>query len=239
MVERPRDAPCVASLNSPRSQLFERNMYFLEKYNDNQYTYSNDADVNFDADVQKRKESLAQPKSDGLSRNRESMGFTPIIHSAAAISTGNEEAEENYPNFYSARPTVLTNSMLNCRQVEEDSITIMQVESGVQMHSKLKCYKTFYFNPRDGNIQAVESDALTVSSVKQDLIGERAISNGLNFQVILDKDLNVCGIYPCLNGKLCCVEQSIIFISDYLRLFRLKTLDFVHHSFVEKADLDL
>ena len=181
-------------------------MYYLEKYCDNQSISSNDADVNFDADVQKRKELLAQPKSDGLSRNRESMGFTPIIHSAAAISTGNEEAEENYPNFDSARPTVLTNSMLNCRQGEEDSIPIMQVESGVQMHSKLKCYKTFYCEARDGNIQAVESDALTVSSVKQDLIGERAISNGLNFQVILDKDLNVCGIYPCFNRKLCCVE---------------------------------
>ncbi len=36
-------------------------MYFLEKYHDNQYTYSNDADVNFDVDVQKRKELLAQP----------------------------------------------------------------------------------------------------------------------------------------------------------------------------------
>ena len=238
-VVRPRDAPCAASLSSPRSQSFERSMYFLEKYYDNQYTYSNDADVNFDADVQKRKELLAQPKSDGLSRNRESMGFTPIIHSAAAISTGNEEAEENYPNFYSARPTVLTNSMLNCRQVEEDSIPIMQVESGVQMHSKLKCYKTFYFNPRDGNIQAVESDALTVSSVKQDLIGGRAVTNGLDFQVILDKNPYICGIYPRMNGKLCGIEQSIPFISDDWRLFRLKTLNLVHHSFVKKTGLDL
>ena len=169
---------------------------------------SNNADVNFDADVQKREELLVQPIPDATRRKLQSMGFTPIIHSAAAISTGNEEAEENYPNFDSACSTVLTNSMLNCRQVEEHSVPIMQVESGVQMHSKLKCYKTFYCEARDGNIQAVESDALTVSSVKQDLIGERAISNGLNFQVILDKDLNVCGIYPCfINGKLCCVEQ--------------------------------
>ena len=74
-------------------------MYFLEKYNDNQYTYSNDADVNFDADVQKRKELLIQPKSEGLSRNLQSMGFTPIIHSAAAITTGNEEAEEHYKQY--------------------------------------------------------------------------------------------------------------------------------------------
>ena len=77
-------------------------MYFSEKYYDNQYTYSSDSDVNFDADVQKRKELLAQPKSDGLSRNRELMGFIPITHSAAAITTVNEEAEENYPNFDSA-----------------------------------------------------------------------------------------------------------------------------------------
>ena len=198
-VVRPRDAPCGASLDSPRSA-FEENMYYLEKYCDNQSISSNNADVNFDADVQKRAELSVQPIPDATRSNLQSMGFTPTIHSAAAISTGNEEAEENYPNFDSACSTVLTNSMLNCRQVEEHSVPIMQVESGVQMHSKLKCYKTFYCEARDGNIQAVESDALTVSSVKQDLIGERAISNGLNFQVILDKDLNACGIYPCFNG---------------------------------------
>ena len=134
------------------------------------------------------------------------MGLNPIIHSAASISTGNKDAEDIYPNFDSACSTVLTNSMLNCRQVEEHSVPIMLVESGVQMHSTLKCNKTFYFNPRDGNIHVVEPDALIVSSLKQDIIGERAISNGLNFQVILDKDLNVCGIYPCFNRKLCCVE---------------------------------
>ena len=55
------------------------------------------------------------------------------------------------------------------------------------MHSTLKCNKTYYFQARDGNIQVVESDSLIVASLKQDLIGERAVSKGLNFQVILDK----------------------------------------------------
>ena len=119
-------------------------MYCLEKYCDNQSISSNNADVNFDADVQKREELSVQPIPDATRRNLQSMGFTPIIHSAAAISTGNEEAEENYPNFDSACSTVLTNSMLNCRQVEEHSAPIMQAESGVQMHSTLKCNKTFY-----------------------------------------------------------------------------------------------
>ena len=107
-------------------------MYYLEKYYDNQSISSNNADVNFDADVQKREELLVQPIPDATRRNLQSMGFSPIIHSAAAISTGNEEAEENYPNFDSACSTVLTNSMLNCRQVEEHSIPIKRAESGVR-----------------------------------------------------------------------------------------------------------
>ena len=107
------------------------------------------------------------------------------------------------------------------------------------MHSTLKCNKTFYFNPRDGNIHVVESDALIVSFLKQGLIGESAVSYGLNFQGIRDKNLNVCGIYPCFNRKLCGVEQSIIFISADWRLFRLKTLYLVRHSFVKKTGLDL
>ena len=203
-------------------------MYYLEKYYDNQSISSNNADVNFDADVQKRKELLAQPRSDGLSRNRESMGFTPIIHSAAAISTGNEEAEENYPNFDSACSTVLTNSLLNCRQVEEHSVPIMQAESGVRMHSTHKGKKTYYLEARDGSIHSMEFDALIVPSLKQDLIGGRAVANGLDFQVILDKTPLVCGIYPRLNRELCGIEQSIPFISDDWRLFRLKTLNLVH-----------
>ena len=109
-------------------------MYYLEKYCDNQSISSNNADVNFDADVQKREELSVQPIPDATRRNLQSMGFSQIIHSAAAITTGNEEAEENYPNFDSACSTVLSNSMLNCRQVEEHSVPIMQAESGVQMH---------------------------------------------------------------------------------------------------------
>ena len=127
-------------------------MYYHEKYYDSQYNHSNDADVNFDVDVQKRKQPLTQPTSDASTRNLQSMGFTPIIHSAAAITTGNEEAEENYPNFDSACSTVLTNSMLNSRQVQEHSVPIMQAESGVRMHSTHKGKKTYYLEARDGSI---------------------------------------------------------------------------------------
>ena len=139
-------------------------MYYLEKYPDNQSISSNNADVNFDADVHKRKKLLVQPTSDASTRNLQSIGFTPIIHSAAAITTGNEEAEENYPNFDSACSTVLTNSMLNCRQVEEHSVPIMQAESGVRMHSTHKGKKAYYLEARDGSIHSMEFDALIVPS---------------------------------------------------------------------------
>ena len=83
-------------------------MYYLEKYYDNQSISSNIADVNFDADVQKREELLVQPIPDATRRNLQSMGLNPIIHSAALITAGNENAEDIYPNIDSACSTVLT-----------------------------------------------------------------------------------------------------------------------------------
>jgi hypothetical protein len=181
--------------------------------------------VNFDADVQKRKELLVQPISDAPSRNLQLMGFSPIIHSAAAITTGNEEADENYPNFDSACLTVLTKSVLNCRQVEKHLVPIMQQESGIRMHSTHKGKKTYYLEARDGSIHSMEFDALIAPSLKQDLVGGRAVTNCLDFQVILDKNPHFCGIYPRFNGKLCgikWIERSIPFISDDWRLFGLR-----------------
>jgi hypothetical protein len=61
----------------------------------------------------------------------------------------------------------------------------------------------------------------------------------MDFQVILDMDPNICGIYPLVDGKLCSIEDSIPFISDDSRLFRLKTLEFSHNSFVKRTGMDL
>jgi hypothetical protein len=85
----------------------------------------------------------------------------------------------------------------------------------------------------------LELDALIVPFLTQDLIIGRAITNDLEFQVSLDKDPNIAGIYPRFNGKLCSVEQSIHFISDNLLFFRLKTLHMAHHSFVKKTGPNL
>jgi len=65
-----------------------------------------------------------------------------------------------------------------------------------------------------------------------------AIANRLDFQVTLDKNPHICGIYPRFNEKLCGIEQSISFISDDWRLFRLKTLNLMYHTFVKKSGLD-
>ena len=93
------------------------------------------------------------------------MGLNPIIHSAASITTGNEDTEDIYPNCDSACSNVLTNSMLHCRQVEEHSVPIMQAESGVRMHSTHKGKKTYYLEARDGSIHSMEFDALIVPSL--------------------------------------------------------------------------
>jgi hypothetical protein len=111
--------------------------------------------------------------------------------------------------FDSGCSTVLASSMLNWRDVEEHIMSILLAESGAQMLSTHKCRKTYYVESWDGNIHAIKVDALIVPSLKQDLIGGRAVTNGLDFQVILDKNPHVCGMYPRLNGELCGFESSI------------------------------
>jgi hypothetical protein len=61
-------------------------------------------------------------------------------------------------------------------------MSIMQVESGVQMSSTRKW--TYYDESRDDNIHAIKVNALIVPSLQQDLIGG---TNNLDFQTILDQ----------------------------------------------------
>ena len=99
------------------------------------------------------------------------------------------------------------------------------------------CKKTYDADARDGHIHSFEVDAL-IAPVKQDLIGGRAIANGLKFQVILDQDPNTCRIYPRMNRKLCGVEQPIPFVSDDLRLFRTKALHLANAAEVNRQPLN-
>ena len=106
------------------------------------------------------------------------------------------------------------------------------------MESTHKCRKTHYVKSRDGNIHAIESDALIVPSLKQDLFEGRAITNGLNSQVFLDKNTNICGNHHRINNKPCGDEQSIPFISDDLRLFQPKALHLANAAEVSSQPLN-
>ncbi len=71
-------------------------------------------------------------------------------------------------------------------------------------------------------IHAIKSDELVVPSLKQDPIEGRSVTNGLASQVILEKNTDICEIYPRNNSKLYGDEVTISFLSDDLRLFRTK-----------------
>ena len=114
-------------------------------------------------------------------------------------------------------------------------MSIMQVESGVQMSSMHKGRKTCYDESRDGNIHAIKVNALIVPSLQQDLIGG---TNNLDFQVILDQDPNVAEIHPLINGKPYGDEQSIPFISDDLRLFQTKASHMANAAKVSRQPLN-
>ena len=56
--------------------------------------------------------------------------------------------------------------------------------------------KTYYAKAQDGSTHALIMDALCVPSLKCDLNGGRAITEGLDCHVILDGDSNISGMYP-------------------------------------------
>ena len=174
------------------------NHSIIKKCADKQSISLNNADVNFNAGMQKCKELSVQPIPGARKNYCRTMGTICAGHSAAAISMGTVQAEDGkiLPLFYSGCSTVLTSSMLDCRNVEEHVISIMQAESGVQMESTHKCRKTHY-DPIEGG----------------------SVTNGLDSQVILEKNTDICGIYP---RKLYGDEITISFLSDDLRLFRTK-----------------
>jgi len=160
-------------------------------YCDERSILSNNADVNFHAEMQNCDELSVQPSPGAAINYNRSMETIPKNHTAAAITLANVQPDDGiiYPMFDSGCSTVLTSSMLNCREVEEHVMSIAQAESGVQMSFTYKCRKTYYVESRDGNINAIEVDALILPSLKQDLIGGRALTNTLNVQIILDQEL--------------------------------------------------
>ena len=172
-VLKPRYAPCETSAGPFEKTFMDNHSIFINLKTGDQFNLLNNAVLEPIAGVQKRKEHSAQGISMAKDELIKSKGTTDI-HQAAAVTTDEIDDGKNYPYFDSGCTTVLTNSMRNCREVEEHVVQISQAESGVQMMSTHKCRKTYYAEARDGNIHSFELDAL-IAPVKQDLIGGRAM----------------------------------------------------------------
>ncbi len=119
-----------------------------------------------------------QPSPGATIYYSQSMEIILKNHTAAAITLQIAQAEDGiiYPMFDSVCSTVPTSSMFNCMKVEEHVMSIMQVESGVQMSSSHKGRMTCCDESRDGNIHAIKVSALIVPSLQQDLFGGRTTS---------------------------------------------------------------
>ncbi len=119
------------------------NRSIIMKHSDELSISSSNADVNI---LQTCRKGLLFQPIPGATINCHRSTEVAEKHSAAAITMETEQAEDGdyYPMFDSGHSTVLTNSMLNCRKVEEHAISIMQAESGVQMASTHKCRETDY-----------------------------------------------------------------------------------------------
>ncbi len=91
-------------------------------------------------------DELSVQQSPGATVNySQSMEITPKNHTAVARILQTAQAEDGiiYPMFDSGCSIVPTSNMFNCMKVEEHVMSIMQVESGLQMSSTHKCRKTY------------------------------------------------------------------------------------------------
>ncbi len=165
----------------------ENHSIFLNLKTDTQFNSLSNAVVESIAGVQIRKALAAQSNPIATDNLPQSTGTDSEIHQAAAITTGTVDADDNQPKFDTACSSVLTNSMRNCRKVGQTVCVIAkrlrimwsQLCKRSLVSSTHKCTKTYYAETRDGIIHSFEVDTL-IDHVKQDLIGGRAIANGLN-----------------------------------------------------------
>ena len=125
-VIKPRDAQSATSTNSNGLTFMENSSTIMKYYDDQSISLSN-ANVNFNAGMQKCKELSVQPIPSARKNYCRTMGTICAGHSAAAKSMGTVQAEDRriLPLFDSGCSTVLTSSMLNCRKIEEHVISIM------------------------------------------------------------------------------------------------------------------
>ena len=119
----PRYAPCETSAGPFEKTFMDKHSIFINLKTDDQFNLLSNAVLEPIADMQKCDELFVQPIP-GATINCHRSTEIAVKHSAAAITMETEQAEDgdNYPMFDSGHPTVLTNSMLNCRKVEEHAI---------------------------------------------------------------------------------------------------------------------
>ena len=119
-VMKPSYAPS-ASLANSFGTTFEENLSIIMKYSDDQSISLSNADVYFDAEMQKCGELSVQPPPGATIDYSQSMEIIPKNHTTAAITLQTAQAEGGitYPMLDSGCSSVPTSSMLNCMKAKE------------------------------------------------------------------------------------------------------------------------
>ena len=91
--------------------------------------------------------------------------------------------------------STLTNSMINCTDVEERVVSIQTAQDGATMKSSHVCMKTYFTLSRAGEIVAISTRSYYVKSLQCDLLAGRALTRA-GYRVVLDEDTDISGIHP-------------------------------------------
>jgi hypothetical protein len=193
-----KQSPGASSMNSKlhynlNTILPEKQMKdILYSWNDNVY---------FHAVVQIRKIiPILGAISENLYISKSTQSAICGTHWATVISINAEKLQDNSPVYDTSCSAEQVACLSNCKDCVEFIFDVTQAEDvAVSTH---KCKKTYYIAARDGDIDSFEFNAYQVPSLNRDLIGGRAATNCLDFQIIRDTTANLNGSYPRHNDKL-------------------------------------
>ena len=87
-----------------------------------------------------------------------------------------------------------------------------------------------------GSVRPITTRAFYVKELKQDLLGERALIDA-DYQVILDEDPAICGVYPVVDGSI--NQFTRMEFAPGSGLFYLQSLKISATKFAKMSGYDL
>ena len=97
--------------------------------------------------------------------------------------------------------STLTSSLFNMSDIREKEVIIQLAGKGATLKATHVGNKTYHVLDCTGTARSVTTRAFYSSELERDLLGGRPLIDS-DFRVILDKNPNICGVYPVVDDEI-------------------------------------